>query len=81
MLVDRHIDFVFATSMRRVANDTYLADEVTQAVFVALARKAGMVLRHPFLSGWLHRSTHYAMQPSTPCAPTAATEENKRRPT
>lgn len=37
--------------------DAPLAEDVTQAVFVALARHAGSLTDRPVLSGWLHRST------------------------
>jgi RNA polymerase sigma factor (sigma-70 family) len=54
-LVQRHIGFVFAVSVRRL-RDPHLAKDATQAVFVALARKADAVARGPSVIGWLHRS-------------------------
>lgn len=54
-LVQRHIGFVFAVSVRRL-RDPHLAKDATQAVFVALARKANVVARCPSVIGWLHRS-------------------------
>jgi RNA polymerase sigma factor (sigma-70 family) len=54
-LVQRHIGFVFAVSVRRL-RDPHLAKDATQAVFVALARKASAVAGCPSLIGWLHRS-------------------------
>jgi len=59
-LVQRHVNLVYGAALRRVGGDTHLADEVTQTVFTTLARKAGRLVRHPVLVGWLHRSTHYA---------------------
>ena len=59
-LVQRHVNLVYGAALRRVGGDTHLADEVTQTVFTTLARKAGRLVRHPVIVGWLHRSTHYA---------------------
>jgi RNA polymerase sigma factor (sigma-70 family) len=59
-LVRRHVNLVYGAALRRVGGDTHLAEEVTQTVFTTLARKAGRLVRHPLLAGWLHRSTRYA---------------------
>jgi DNA-directed RNA polymerase specialized sigma24 family protein len=50
-LVERHVDLVFATVLRGVS-DPEAAQEITQNVFVALARKAAWLAgrRKP---GWL----------------------------
>ena len=58
-LVQRRIDLVYAAALRRVG-DAHLAEEITQTVFVTLARKAASLAQHPVLSGWLHRSTQFA---------------------
>lgn len=55
-LVSRHIDLVHSTAVRLV-NDAHLAKDVSQAVFVALAKDADKLAKHPVLSGWLHRTT------------------------
>lgn len=55
-LVHRHIDFVHSAAIRMV-NDPHLAKDVTQGVFIALAKDAGKLKRHPVLSGWIHRTT------------------------
>lgn len=55
-LVHRHIDFVYSVAIRMV-NDPHLAEDVTQGVFIALAKDAGKLRDHPVLSGWLHRTT------------------------
>ena len=39
-----------------MVNDPHLAKDVTQGVFVALAKDAGKLMDHPVLSGWLHRT-------------------------
>jgi RNA polymerase sigma factor (sigma-70 family) len=54
-LVRRHIDFVHSVALRMV-NDPHLAKDVSQGVFVALAKNAGHLTSHPVLSGWLHRA-------------------------
>jgi RNA polymerase sigma factor (sigma-70 family) len=55
-LVNRHIDFVHSAAFRMV-NDPHLAKDVTQGVFIALAKDAGKLTNHPVLSGWLHITT------------------------
>ena len=58
-LVDRRMNLVYATALRKVG-DADLAKDVAQMVFLDLARKAKQLRRETVLTGWLYRSTHYA---------------------
>ena len=55
-LVDRYVDFVYSTARRQLGNPQ-LAEEVAQAVFCLLARKAAGLMDLPSLAGWLYRAT------------------------
>src|SRR5687768_10633939 len=58
-IVRRHINLVHAASLR-MAQDRDLADDVTQAVFVVLSRKARSLSPKTMLAGWLYRTARFA---------------------
>lgn len=58
-LVRRRIGLVYAIAWRRT-REAHSAQDVTQVVFTALARKAPQLLGHQTLVGWLYRSAHFA---------------------
>ncbi|MBL9126002.1 MAG: sigma-70 family RNA polymerase sigma factor, partial [Verrucomicrobiales bacterium] len=54
-LVHRHLDMVHATAARRLG-DPHAAEDVSQAVFCLLVRKAAGLFDLADLGGWLHRA-------------------------
>lgn len=54
-LVRRHLDMVYSAAWRQTG-DADLAEEVAQAVFVLLARKAPRLLGGVVIAGWLYRT-------------------------
>jgi RNA polymerase sigma factor (sigma-70 family) len=57
-LVERHVGLVHSAALRRVGQP-HLAEEITQAVFILLARKVPSLRHQTILSGWLYRTTGF----------------------
>ncbi|MGO9000907.1 MAG: RNA polymerase sigma factor [Limisphaerales bacterium] len=71
-LVQRHVNLVYSAALRQVNGDAHLAQDVAQAVFTDLARKANSLSRRETLTGWLYTSAHFA-------AAKIVRTENRRR--
>ncbi len=59
-LVERYVPLVYSAASRQVPMPDQ-AEEIVQAVFLILARKAGSIRRAVILPGWLLRTTRYVV--------------------
>lgn len=54
-LVARHLNMVHSVAFRKTGN-AHAADDITQAVFIILARKSARLSQSTILSGWLYQT-------------------------
>jgi RNA polymerase sigma factor (sigma-70 family) len=71
-IVARHIHLVYSAALRQTGGNADLAQDITQNVFVDLARKAASLPRDVLLPGWLYRHTCFT-------AAKAVRTESRRR--
>src|SRR5213075_2712608 len=57
----RYVNLVYSSALRQML-DAHAAEDVTQAVFIILARKARGLKRDVILSSWLLQTTAYAVK-------------------
>lgn len=60
--VHRRVDLVHSAALRQVGGDVHRAREVSQAVFLLVAREAAALSRHEAISGWLYTTTYRVAQ-------------------
>jgi RNA polymerase sigma factor (sigma-70 family) len=58
MLVSRHVSLVYSVAFRQV-HDIHLAEEISQTVFIILARKAGSLGPKTVVAGWLCKTARF----------------------
>ena len=58
-LVARYLNLVYSTALRLVGGNAQLAEDVSQSVFLSLARKGRTLSSKVMLGGWLHQHTYH----------------------
>src|SRR5215469_15885352 len=58
ILVARYVNMVYSVALRKTGSE-HAAEDITQAVFIILARKAGELRKETILSGWLYQTARF----------------------
>jgi RNA polymerase sigma factor (sigma-70 family) len=58
-LYQRYQGMVYGAALRQTNGNEHDAEEIAQAAYLALAKKAPELLDHPSLGGWLHRTVRF----------------------
>src|SRR5687768_6636578 len=58
-IVTRYLPLVYSAAHRVLSGDVHLAQDVSQMVFINLARKIGSLPSNVSLSGWLYRDAYF----------------------
>src|SRR4051794_39634574 len=58
LLVERNLPLVYSAALRKTGNSS-MAEDVSQVVFIILAKKAHELSKETILAGWLHRTTYH----------------------
>jgi RNA polymerase sigma factor (sigma-70 family) len=58
-LVRDHLNVVYSAALRETGGERQTAEDVCQAVFTELARKASSLVKHPCLAGWLYTTVRH----------------------
>src|SRR5688500_5959650 len=58
--VSRYINLVYAAALRRLGGASHHASDVTQQVFLSVAKNARSLSRHASVVGWLYATTRNA---------------------
>src|SRR6185437_2983087 len=59
VIVRGHVDMVYSAALRRVG-DRHLAEDVTQATFIVLAKKLSTIRDEQSIGCWLLKTVRYA---------------------
>jgi len=58
-VVQKSLPLVYGAALRRLSSDVHAAEDVSQLVFMAVARDASKLADHPDITGWLFTTTRF----------------------